>query len=141
MKTIATRIVVIAASALALGTMAFGQNKMTAEIPFAFRTATGALPAGHYEFTRGTANGLEDVVSIRNAATLNATFAGKAVYNSYKKAKDAPVAEFTCVGNSCSLTALRTSAGSWEYAAPRKGKDHEQKVAVVSVPLSAVAAE
>ena len=52
MKNIANRLIVLAASAFALGTVAFGQTRMTAEIPFAFHTVTGTLPAGT---TRSTA--------------------------------------------------------------------------------------
>jgi hypothetical protein len=141
MKTIANRIVVIAAGAIALGTVAYGQTHMTAEIPFAFHTAAGTLPAGTYEFSQSTAAGMENIVAIRNAATLHSAFAGHAMYNVYSKAHGAPVAEFTCVKDSCTLTALRTWSGSYEYAAPRKPKDVEKDLAVISVPLKPVATD
>jgi hypothetical protein len=142
MNTIANRIFVIAASVIALGTMAYGQNRMTAEVPFAFHTATGTLPAGTYEFTRGTAPGMENIVAVRSAATLHSNFIGHAVYNVYSKAHGSPVAEFTCIhGDSCTLTAVRTWSGSYECAAPRKPKDVEKNLAVVSIPLKPVATD
>ena len=67
MKTIANRIIVIAASVIALGTVAYGQTTMTAEIPFAFRAASATLPAGTYTFD--TSSGIAHSVVIRNAAT------------------------------------------------------------------------
>ena len=57
MKNVANRLIVFAVSALAFGTTAFGQTKrMTAEIPFAFRTATTA--SGLPPITRHFRNGL-----------------------------------------------------------------------------------
>jgi len=139
MKTIANRIIVIAASVIALGTVAYGQTTMTAEIPFAFRAASATLPAGTYTFD--TSSGIAHSVVIRNAATLNATFAGVALVNPFRGTKGAPVAEFTCVGRSCTLTALRSPSGSLEYAGPSKPKRSEDKVAVISVPLKTVSTD
>jgi len=139
MKTIANRIIVIAASVIALGTVAYGQTTMTAEIPFAFRTASTTLPAGTYTFD--TSSGFTHSVVIRNAATLHSTFAGVALVNDFSRTKGAPVAEFTCIGRSCTLTAIRSQRGSLEYAAPSKPKKSEDKVAVISVPLKAVSTD
>jgi hypothetical protein len=90
LKTIANRLIVFAVSSIALGTMAFGQTRMTAEIPFAFRTVNGDLPAGN------------------------------PMYNAYRIATDAPVVEFLCGASGCALKALRTSEGSLEYAVRHK---------------------
>ena len=141
MKTIAKRILVIAGSVIALGTTAFGQNRMTAEIPFAFHTATGTLPAGTYEFSPGRAAGMDNIVAIRSSATRQSSFAGQAIYNVYNKAHGAPVAEFTCIRGTCTLTAVRTWSGSYEYAAPRKPKDVEKNLAVISVPLKPISTD
>ena len=139
MKTIATRILVISASVIALGTTAFGQNRMTAEVPFAFKTSTGTFPAGTYQFDRTTGNGLSHAVIIRNVATQKGVFAGNPMFNAYSKATDAPIAVFVCGTGGCALKALRTREGSAEYQVP-KSKDHE-KVAEISVPLKAIVAD
>jgi len=62
MKNIANRMIVFAVSALAFGTVAFGQTRMTADIPFAFRTATGKLPAGTYELRQHPNNGMVHMI-------------------------------------------------------------------------------
>ena len=54
MKTLVNRIVMVAASAMVLGTLAFGQTEMKAQIPFPFRTSMSTLPAG--EYTVGQSN-------------------------------------------------------------------------------------
>src|SRR5580693_4314566 len=111
MKTIANRMIVIAASVLALGTVAFGQTRLTAEIPFEFKTATGTLPAGTYEFLP-QANSASHSVLIRNTTTWKAFYAGNPVHDIYSKAADKPVVEFVCGRGSCTLTAIRTSSGA-----------------------------
>jgi hypothetical protein len=138
MKTIANRILVIAASVIALGTVAYGQTTMTAAIPFAFHAAQATLPAGTYTFD--THAGIAHNIVIRNQATLHATFGGVAILNDYSRTNGASIAEFTCVGKDCTLTAVRTRHGSLEYAAP-KARKPEDKVAVISFPLRALNAD
>jgi hypothetical protein len=138
MKTIANRLIVFAASAFALGTVAFGQTSMTAEVPFAFHTVTGVLPAGTYSFDRLTA-GNPNTIVVRDSKNHRAAIAGAGNFNTWEKATDAPVAVFACVEGKCSLKALRTSEGTLEYAGPRKSKKAE--VAEVIVPLKPVVAD
>jgi hypothetical protein len=138
MKTIANRLIVFAAGVFALGSVAYGQTRMTAEIPFAFHTATASLPAGTYQFAP-QANSGGHMVVIRNVETRNASLAGWAVHNVYDTAKNKPVVEFLCGANGCSLKAIRTAAGSLEYPAQHKSKKAE--VAVISVPLKSLATD
>ena len=57
MKTFANRLVLFAASALALGTIAWGQSSaMYAQIPFAFQTTHGWMPAGNYTLVNNMSN-------------------------------------------------------------------------------------
>ena len=58
MKTLANRIMMFAASALVLGTVAYGQTQLTVTIPFAFRTANTTLPSGTYVFNRQAIGGV-----------------------------------------------------------------------------------
>jgi hypothetical protein len=140
MKTTANRLIVIAAGVFALGTAAFGQNRVTAEIPFAFKTASATLPAGTYEFTRVQSTAISNVVTIRNVATSQQVLAGNPLFTDYNKATDKPIAEFACGKDGCALKALRTNAGSVQYPAPHHAKDHE-KVAVISIPMKPVSGE
>jgi hypothetical protein len=139
MKTIANRMIVFAASVIAFGTVAFGQTRMTAEIPFAFHTVNGMLPAGTYEI-RETSSGVAHIVLLRNTATEKGTLAGNPIYNVWRTVANGPVVEFVCAGSRCSLKAIRTSVASLEYQAPGKSKDGE-KMAVVSISMKPVNAD
>src|SRR5271169_6569579 len=108
MKTIANRLIVIAAGTIAFGTVAFGQTRMTAEIPFAFHTATGTLPAGNYEVRETAVGGASHVVLLRNTASKKGTFAGNARLNVYRTSAKGTVIEFVCTGRNCSLKAIRS---------------------------------
>jgi len=138
MKNIANRMIVFAASALALGTVAYGQTNMTAEIPFAFKTASGTQPAGTYQFSSTSGVGSHSLI-VRNTAMQKATFAGVPLVDAYNKAADKPVLVFACSEGRCSLTAIRTSSGSLEYAAPRKAAHAE--VLVIEIPLKTLATD
>jgi hypothetical protein len=140
MKTIANRLIVIAASTIAFGTVAFGQVRMTAEIPFTFHTANGALPAGTYEIRETSVGSASHVVLLRNEASQKSAFAGNPTYNAYRKAAGAPVLEFACVERMCSLKAIKTADASFEYVVPRT-KDDMGKVALVSIPLKPLNAD
>jgi len=48
MKKNFSRNLILAAAALAFGSAAYGQSKVTATIPFTFRASDGAHPAGTY---------------------------------------------------------------------------------------------
>jgi len=140
MKTIAYRIIVIAASVIALGTTAFGQTRMTAEIPFSFRTASGTMPAGTYEFNRAPSAVLGHSIIIRNVATDKSVFAGNSLFNSYSRATEAPVAVFVCgTDGSCALKALKTRDGSTEYDVP-KSKNRE-KMSEIKVPMKPLSSD
>jgi hypothetical protein len=137
---IANRMIVFAAGVIAFGTVAFGQTRMTAEIPFAFHTVSGTLPAGTYELRETEIGGNPHLVILRNTATLKSAFAGNPVYNSWRKTAGSSVVEFVCAERSCSLKAIRTGSSSLEYQTPRKSKNGE-KMAVVSIALKPVNAD
>lgn len=137
MKTIANRLIVFAASALALGTLAFGQNRLTADIPFAFQTPNGTWAAGTYQLTP-QANSAAHAVVIRNMATNKVAIAGHAMLD-YTASSSKPVLKFLCGQGVCALTAIRTSSGTLEYSVSHKSKNAEW--AVVEVPLKTLATD
>jgi hypothetical protein len=138
MKTIANRMIVLAVSAIAFGTVAFGQSRMTAEIPFAFHTLNATLPAGTYEVRETQVGGSSHLVLLRNAASNKTSMLGGAVFNTYRTAANGAAIEFACKDGSCSLRAIRSSWSSLEYATPNKGRDKEKSMAVVSIALKPV---
>ena len=141
MKTIANRLIVFAASAIAFGSVAFGQTRMIAEIPFAFHTVSGTLPAGNYEVRETSVGAASHVVLLRNTASQKSAFAGNPTYNAYRKSATGPVLEFVCVERSCSLKAIRSVNASLEYATPSRAKDDSNKVAVLTIPVKLVNAD
>jgi hypothetical protein len=141
MKTIANRLIVFAASTLALGATAFGQSPMTASIPFAFHAGRALLPAGNYEINEVSTAGAPHLLLVRNTATLKGAFAGNPLFNVYRKTNDRAFAEFVCRKDDCTLKAIRTSYGSLEYATPRRSKDIESSMAVISLPLKPLSAD
>jgi hypothetical protein len=137
MKNVANRLIVFAASALAFGTVAFGQNRMTAEIPFAFQTATGTLPAGTYTFTRAKLNGSDHLITVQNVATYQSLSAGIPMFDDYDKAgKSGASIDFACVAGKCSLKAVRTVSGTMVYLTPRRPRAEEKAspMALVTIP-------
>jgi len=136
MNAFANRLIVVAASVLAAGTMAFGQNRMTAEIPFAFNTVAGTQPAGTYEFRSVHTNGTQHLISVQNTATHRNTVAGLPMFDSWHKASGTnPTLEFLCQAGACSLRAIVTGDGSLVYSTPGKRSTKRYPVAVISVPL------
>ena len=141
MKAIANRLIVFAVSAIAFGTVAFGQTRMTAEIPFAFHTVRGTLPAGTYEVSDVSLAGVPHLVVLRNKASQQTAVAGNATFNAYRKADGKSSLVFSCVEHNCALTAIRTSGYSLEYRAPRISRNEEGKMAVISIPMKQVNAD
>jgi hypothetical protein len=137
MKNIANRLIVFAASALAFGTVAFGQTRMVAQVPFAFQTVTGTMPAGTYAFITPR-NSAGNLVSVENTSTLHSQNAGFPLFDYYEKAgKRGPSIDFVCAAGRCSLKAIRTYNGSMVYPTPHRSRDEEKAspLAVVSIPV------
>jgi len=142
MNAFANRLIVFAASALAAGTMAYGQNRMTAEIPFAFNTVAGTQPAGTYEFRSLPTNGTDHLISVQNTATNRTTVAGLPMFDSWHKASGPnPTLEFVCQASACSLRAIVTGDGSLIYSTPGKRSAKRYPVAVISVPLKVLSSD
>jgi hypothetical protein len=135
MKTIANRLVMFAASAVVLGTMAYGQSEiqMKAEIPFAFRVAESTLPAGSYVFYRESSNGTMTTGRLFNAASHRSVAVEGTRFDSSHTASGSPSAVFVCgKGNQgCSLSEIRLSNGTLSYAVPQKAaRDKEVSIAL-----------
>jgi len=133
MKTLANRLVMFAASAVVLGTMAYGQTNLKAEVPFAFRTASATLPAGNYQI-KASNTGAATTMSVWNTATHRGVYMVSAPADTYRTAR--PSLVFLCGNHGCSLSEIRTGSGTYTYAAPHKAGRDKEAVAVVSIPLT-----
>jgi len=138
MKTIANRLIVFAAGAIAFGTVAFGQTRMIAEIPFAFRTVSATLPAGNYEVRETTVGGAAHMVLFWNTATRKGALAGNPTYDIYGRSETGTVLQFACIEHRCSLKAIRSTNAALEYPTPRKTRDDDKRVAILSIALKPI---
>jgi hypothetical protein len=135
MKNFANRLAVFAASAVVLGTMAYGQT-MKAEIPFAFRTSNASLPAGTYTIERLNGNGFTNTMRLYNTELHRSVVAVASPLNMYRRAAEKPSIVFACGGQGCILREIKTSDGSYAYPERHGARDREA-VSLIEVPLTA----
>lgn len=121
----------LTAAVLTLGAAAaYGQEPMTANVPFAFHTAAGIQPAGQYNL-----NSISDtsaVFTLRNQATGKGTMLGIAL-PAGQSANPRPRLEFVCSDNNgCALSAVWGLDGrGWKYNRPNHKPSEYEHVAVV----------
>jgi hypothetical protein len=113
MKSITNRLFLFAAAALSLGTAAYGQTTLKADVPFAFQTAAGPAAAGHYT-VQFQNDGGQSIVHISNRET------GRNVLSLTYRVDDkanksiAPHLVFQCAeGADCQLAEIWTFAGGY----------------------------
>lgn len=133
MKTLANRLIMLAASAAGIG-MAYGQTQMKAEIPFSFRIANETLPPGNYMIYRQSLGVMSRMV-LENIASHHTVYAVGAYVDSYEKSSH-PSAVFACVNGDCSLGAIKTDNGTLNYARHKAARGQGALVSVVSIPLT-----
>jgi len=132
MKSIANRLFLFAAAALSLGTVAYGQNNLSADVPFAFRGPAGTASAGHYT-VRLESNGGGYVAQIRNRVTGHGVITFTNRLYSKAGAAIAPRLVFRCAETGCQLSEIWTLDGG--FSLPVKHVRDPEYVA--SVPLIA----
>jgi len=115
-----------------LGAAAYGQDSLTANIPFAFQIRGSEMAAGNYSVSPMTQKSGIPVMRVRNRATGE----GKLilVQNSATDVKGAsPRLIFRCGDLSgCALAKVWTAGGyGWELPMPRLNADERERLAVV----------
>jgi hypothetical protein len=140
MKMFANCMMLSAASAVVLGTLAYAQtpNLVKAAVPFAFETTTGTMPAGEYTITHHDAYGGLALLIFHNKTTGQNMLAVGSPADSYKAGS--PAILFQCVNGACSLTGLRGENGAVAINSGRKAAGHDS-VAAIAVPLRATVAD
>jgi hypothetical protein len=108
---------------------AYGQTKVTANIPFPFRTVAGVQAAGEYAVAPATQTG--SVVKLENVHTGKSTFAGIAAPDNVDDG--AARLTFRCGEESgCFLTGVTMGDGrTWKINIPRIKSSESEHVAVV----------
>ena len=133
MKSFTNRLVMFAASAVVLGTMAYGQSTMNAAIPFAFHTANATLPAGNYTVDRVTT--ATNTMRLHNRESGRGAFVASLPVDWFNVVQK-PVLVFACAEQGCTLREIRTSNGTYTY--PQRGKTarDRESVSLIEVPLT-----
>jgi hypothetical protein len=140
LKTLVSRIVTLAAGAMVLGTLAFGQTEMKATIPFPFRTAISTLPAGDYTVIRfSTVNG-SPMVRMQNRSTMKTVIVPGGLTDNWKAGNPSVTFRCTDEGN-CALSGIRTPYSAVSYAMGHNKSARDKEGAVVVIPLRAVNAD
>lgn len=132
MKSIANRLFLFSAAALSLGTAAYGQNLMKADVPFAFHGPAGTASAGHY-IVRVESNGGGYIAQIRDRATGRGVISITNRLDNKSGAAVAPHLVFRCAeGAGCRLSEIWTLTGG--FSVPVKHVRNPEYVA--SIPLT-----
>jgi hypothetical protein len=131
MKSIANRLFLFAAAALSLGTAAYGQNTLKADVPFAFRMPGGVASAGQYTIRLdGVSNG--QVVHINNWETGHSALSvGYSLYRNVN-VPIVPRLVFRCGETGCALSEIWTPTGG--YGVPVRHVRSPEYIA--SIPLA-----
>jgi len=133
MKSIANRIFLFAAAALSLGTAAYGQEMLSANVPFAFRVLAGKVSAGQYT-VRIENSGGGYIAEVRDRAARHAVLSFAHVIDSRdsRGGTTAPRLVFRCGETGCQLSEIWTLTGG--FSVPVKHvRDHEY---LASVPFT-----
>ena len=133
MKSFTNRLVMFAASAVVLGTMAYGQTTMTAAIPFAFSTSNAKLPAGNYTVNRMTT--ATDTMHLYNRESRRGVFVSSLPVDWFNTVRK-PVLVFGCVEQECTLREIKTSSGTYTYPDSHKTARAREAVSLIEVPLT-----
>jgi len=127
MKTQINSLLVIAAGFALSAAGAYGQNRVVADIPFAFHANGKVQPAGQYSVT------LQHWATVlRNAENGNSIVAGLAIPEDNNR-NQPPSLVFTCGDESgCTLTQVRMADGqAWKLKASRMKPYEAARVEVV----------
>jgi hypothetical protein len=110
MKRIANRLILFAAATLSLGTVAYGQNTLKADVPFVFRMPGGLSSAGHYTVRLET-NGTGKIVHVEQRETGRSALSIAYRLDSKLGANVTPHLVFRCAAAGCQLSEIWTVFG------------------------------
>lgn len=112
MKSIVNHLFLYAAAALSLGTVAYGQNIVKTEVPFAFQIPGVVSPAGNYTVR---VDGVSSAKTVRlvNRDTGRSVMAMSQSLTRYSNTQIAPRLVFKCGETGCALSEVWTPAGGY----------------------------
>jgi hypothetical protein len=127
MKTKINSLLVIAAGFALSAAGAYGQDRVVANIPFAFQAGGNAQTAGQYAVARSGG-----ATVLQNVETGKSVVAGLGIPEGADRNQH-PALVFTCGGESgCALTEVRMADGrAWKFKAPNLKPYEAARVEVV----------
>ncbi len=135
MKSLANHFFLFAATALFLGTAAYGQT-LKADVPFAFRIPGGVAAAGSYD-VHFDSIGSGRVVRLHNAETHRSVMSIPFSLNGNPTAASAPRMVFRCGETGCQLSEIWTGGAAYGFPVKR-ARAHEY---VSSIPITVTQAD
>jgi hypothetical protein len=125
------RVMILTAGLITLGTAAYGQNKVVADVKFPFSTSGGAMPAGTYSVQKVSSGG-SAIVTLRNEQTSQATLLITNRLVSYDSGN--PKMIFRCGNSGCSLATITLGNGNgWEFRRSRLARAEKETLATVNM--------
>jgi hypothetical protein len=112
MKSMSSRIFVFAAFALSLGTFAYGQTNLRADVPFAFAVPGGPAQAGQYTIQFENVAG-NKIVHISNRETGRSVLILANRLEGNVNHAVTPHLAFRCGEAGCQLSEIWTNAGGY----------------------------
>jgi hypothetical protein len=131
MKSITNRLFAFAATAVFLGTTAFGQTTMRADVPFAFHVPGGGVDAGNYLIHLEN-GGIAKIVTIYNYDTHRSALAATFRLDAKPGEAIRPRLVFRCGDTGCALSEVWTVDGGYGIPQGKPGA-HEY---LASIPLT-----
>jgi hypothetical protein len=135
MKSFTSRLAMFAASAFVLGTMAYGQTSMKAEIPFAFHTTNAVLPAGTYTINQVSSPGVPNTVRLFDIVSHRSVLAVSLPADTSRPV-DKPSLVFACGEQGCKLRAIKTTSGTYSYPESHKSSRDHEALSMIEIPLT-----
>jgi hypothetical protein len=125
----------VAAAAMTVTAGVASAQTMRATVPFEFRAAGTAMPAGAYELRKGNLGATTTIV-VRNADTSKSILLlPQAPLTASRNDSEAKLV-FACTGGDCSLASLWTGSGrAYAFNTPRAPKYIQAEIRIVTVHL------
>jgi hypothetical protein len=117
-----------------MGSMAYGQPQLKAEIPFAFSAGRATIPPGSYLVYHQSLGAVTKMI-LENTVSHHSFFAVGAYVDSHDRPSQ-PSVVFACLNGVCSLSAIKMDNGTLKFAPPRNTAQERGATSVVSIPLT-----
>ena len=130
-----TKNMMIAAAALTIVAGVAGAQTIQVEVPFGFRVAGTAMPAGNYSVVADSTRTGSGVFRLTGQDTHRSVLAMPYAHDDLKPG-GIPTLKFECSASTCALTQVAPGDGeNYRLFNPGLGKDENTRVAVIRAVL------